>query len=281
MVPAAILFDMDDTILAYDAGLDTDECWRLACSAHLVGSVFEARIADAIREIKRQASWYWSDPERHRIGRMDLSKARAGFVAAALRTIAGGKPDADSAGGKDEHGKANAGAGGLGLGGDWAFEPSLCDRIATDYGKARDALVGVYPGALDTIAYIRQMGIPIALLTNGASLPQRAKIERFGLDRLFEHILVEEEFGVGKPEPEVYRHALRLLGVAPENAWMVGDNYQWEIVAPQELGMRGIWLNHKEVDPASLPVQPYRVIRTLSELIPLLEQHADNGSRRA
>jgi len=251
MLPAAILFDMDDTILAYDAGLDTDGCWHRACSAHLTGGSLEAGIDGIIREIKREASWYWSDPERHRIGRMDLRKARAGFVETALRSVAGTEP-----------GEASL----------------LGERIAEDYGKARDALVDVYPGAIDTIVHIRQLGIPIALLTNGASIPQRAKIERYGLDRLFEHILVEEEFGIGKPEPEVYRHALCLLGAAPEDTWMVGDNYQWEIAAPQSLGIRGIWLNHKGVDPVSLPVQPFRVIRTLSELVPMLDQLVEGGN---
>jgi putative hydrolase of the HAD superfamily len=248
-LPAAMLFDMDDTILAFDAGLDVDECWRAACTAHLTGNGYGGDIEEVVLAIKLEARWYWSESDRHRAGRLDLRKARTAIIAAALSKL-----------GIDER---------LGLGASDLL--GLCDRIAVAYGEARDALVDVYPGAIDTLAHVQKLGIPIALLTNGASLPQRQKIERFGLDRIFEHILVEEEFGIGKPEPEVYLHALRLLGVKAEEAWMVGDNYEWEIVAPQSLGIRGIWVNHRGVDPATLPVQPFRTIRTLTELIPLLD----------
>ena len=80
----------------------------------------------------------------------------------------------------------------------------------------------------------------------GRALPlrqvQRAKIERFGLAPLFDAIVVEGEFGVGKPEPAVYAHALAALGVSAADAWMVGDNLEWDVVTPRRLGMKGIWI---------------------------------------
>jgi putative hydrolase of the HAD superfamily len=253
-LPAAVLFDMDDTILAFDAGLDVDECWRAACFAHLTGNGYHGDLDEVVRAVKLVARWYWSDPERHRTGRLDLRKARMAIIAAAFRKLG-----------------IDGWWSGLGLGLGDSDLLGLCDRIAVMYSDARDALVDVYPGAVDTLAHVQKLGIPIALLTNGASLPQRQKIERFGLDRIFKTILVEEEFGIGKPEPEVYLHALRLLDVKAEETWMVGDNYEWEIIAPQSLGIRGIWVNHRGVDPVTLPVQPYRTVRSITELIPLLD----------
>ena len=41
----------------------------------------------------------------------------------------------------------------------------------------------------------------LAMITNGASATQRAKIERFHLAPYFDHILIEGELGFGKPEP--------------------------------------------------------------------------------
>ena len=32
-----------------------------------------------------------------------------------------------------------------------------------------------------------------------------------------------------------------VLGVGPHETWMVGDNLEWEIVAPQRLGIYAIW----------------------------------------
>ena len=111
-------------------------------------------------------------------------------------------------------------------------------------------------------------GVKLALVTNGASDIQRAKIARFELEHRFHHIQIEGEFGQGKPELAVYRHALEKLGCAADDAWMVGDNYEWEVVAPQKLGMSGIWYDPYDAGvPAHATAQPSRVIKKLSELV--------------
>jgi putative hydrolase of the HAD superfamily len=97
---------------------------------------------------------------------------------------------------------------------------------------------------------------------------QRYKIERFDLGHRFHHIQIEGEFGQGKPELAVYRHALQRLGCEACDAWMVGDNYEWEVVAPQKLGMCGIWYDpHDAGVPAHATAQPTRVIKRLGELL--------------
>ena len=63
------------------------------------------------------------------------------------------------------------------------------------------------------------MGVRLALITNGAAAPQRAKVVRFDLTHRFHHIQIEGEHGFGKPEERAYRHALQTLGVAPEDTW--------------------------------------------------------------
>jgi putative hydrolase of the HAD superfamily len=49
---------------------------------------------------------------------------------------------------------------------------------------------------------------------------------------------------------------------------MVGDNYEWEVVAPQALGMAGIWYDPFNAGvPAHATAQPTRIIKRLAELI--------------
>lgn len=246
LLPKALLVDMDDTILAYEQGIDLDGCWIRVCGKYLTGAG-GPDVESVVDAIKKQAGWYWSDAERHRLGRLDLTMARAEIIGSALQQ--------------------------LGI-----QDRALPGLIASDYGIERDEKVSVFPGAIQTIHYIKSLGIPLAMLTNGASAPQRHKIDRFELAPLFDHILIEGEFGSGKPDSRVYEHALKLLGAAPEEAWMIGDNYQWEVVAPQKLGIKSVWVNHKGKDPLSMhEIQPFRTIRTFSELIPLLEELRGRG----
>jgi FMN phosphatase YigB (HAD superfamily) len=69
-------------------------------------------------------------------------------------------------------------------------------------------------------------------------------------------------------EERAYNHAMEVLGVGPDETWMVGDNLEWEIVAPQRLGIYAIWHDGYGVGlPRNSPIRPDRIIRRLSELL--------------
>jgi putative hydrolase of the HAD superfamily len=104
-------------------------------------------------------------------------------------------------------------------------------------------------------------------VTNGDAAMQRDKIERFALAPFFDVVVIEGEFGAGKPDPAVYRHALAALGAAPPDTIMVGDNLDWDVAAPQRLGLAGVWLDRPGGGlPAGSPVRPDRTIRSLADL---------------
>jgi putative hydrolase of the HAD superfamily len=80
-------------------------------------------------------------------------------------------------------------------------------------------------------------------------------------------MFIEGEVGFGKPDERVYRLALETLDVGPKDAWMVGDNLEWDVAQPQRLGIFAIWIDgkgsgHRKLDS----IRPDRTIRRLSEL---------------
>ena len=232
-LPKALLLDLDDTILD-DTGRAA-ECWRDACLAHQsdLGAVDPATLLEVIG---RNRAHYWSDPERHRVGRLDQPAARREIVRTSLEAL-----------GVDA--------------------PSLAERIAEAYGSRRDRRIQPFAGAIETVRWLRENGCRLALLTNGSGAAQRTKIDRFGLADLFETILIEGELGFGKPDARVYGLALDALGIEPSEAWMVGDNLEWDVAAPQRLGIFGIWVDVRAAGlPPEHPVRPDRIVRRLAEL---------------
>jgi putative hydrolase of the HAD superfamily len=194
-----------------------------------------------VAEIDATRTWYWDDRERHRLGRLNLDRARTEIVAMALQ----------------RHG---------------IDAPALAAHIAICHAELRAQVMKPFPGALETLNRFRERGMRLALLTNGAGIPQRGKIERFGLASFFDCIIIEGEFGVGKPDERVYCHALRQLSVAPADAWMVGDNLEWDVGAPQQLGMTGVWVDFAGMGlPASSDIRPDYTISSLTELATLLQ----------
>ena len=67
-----------------------------------------------------------------------------------------------------------------------------------------------YPevGEVYAIHYFRRHDVKLGLITNGDAQGQRAKIDRFNLAALLESVVVEGEFGVGKPDARVFQHSL-------------------------------------------------------------------------
>ena len=234
-LPKAILFDLDDTILRFSAS--GEECWRDVCEkfAPRIEGVTSEELFDTVRA---HAQAYWTQPQLPPSKRLDLPSSRREHVAESLRS--------------------------LGIAG-----PGIAVEIADAFSASRDSWLTPFPGAVETLERLQERGVRLALITNGAAEPQWRKINRFRLARLFDSIVVEGEFGVGKPDPRVYHHAMDVLGVTATDTWVVGDNFGWEVEAPQALGIRAVWCDHRaEGIPSHETAVPDRIVNAISELLP-------------
>ncbi len=231
-LPRVLLLDLDDTILDDSGG--SDECWLTVCSEVALErrGIDRDELRAAIETTRR---WYWSDAERHRVGRHDLRAASTRIAALAL-----GRLD--------------------------IADPALAGRIGHRYQDLRDAALRPLPGAIGTLDRLRAAGATLGLVTNGAAASQRAKIDRFDLGAYFSYIGIEGAVGVGKPCLGAYLVALRALGCAARDAWMVGDNLEWDVRAPQRLGIRGVWINPAGIAPGD-GAPPDRTVATLADLL--------------
>ena len=228
----ALLVDLDDTLLDYSGGVELS--WTQACASCCVPGGIEApTLVAAIAETRR---WFWDDPERHRRERVNMLGAWQHIVEFALDRL--GRP-----------------------------APELAAAIARDYAARRRAVMQLFPDSVACLTGLRRRGIPLALVTNGDAGQQRDKIGRHDLARFFDAIVIEGEFGAGKPDEAVYRHALKALGMTPGETLMVGDHLEFDVGAPQRLGLTGVWMDRGGLGlPEGSDVRPHRIIRSLDEL---------------
>lgn len=232
-LPQAILFDLDDTII--DDSANVHDAWLTVVESR-AGALTGLAPADVVAVVYEVRDWFWSDVDRHRTGRADLRATTAWIIGEALSRF--GVEDA-----------------------------ALARSIADDYRDLRDGARSLFPGPIETLERTRSLGIQAALLTNGGSEGQRAKLVQFDLARHFDYICIEGEFGCGKPDARVYRGALADLKCAPERAWMVGDNLEWDVAAPMRLGITGIWHDRFRTGlPAGETVVPDRIVLGVHEI---------------
>ncbi len=234
-LPQALLCDLDDTIL--DDTSARAPAWRRAtewASRQAEGLDSEALFQAVLRSV----DWYWSNPERHKQGRIDLNGASATIVGMALTELGIDRPD-------------------------------LASGAADMYRDIRSEGYRPFPGAVEALETLLARGVRLGLITNGGASIQRWKLERLDLTRYFEHVHIEGEEGFGKPDPRVYEGAMEALGAGPDRTWCVGDNLEWEVAAPQRLGIYSIWMDlAREGLPDGTSVKPDRIVSSLSELLP-------------
>jgi putative hydrolase of the HAD superfamily len=239
MLPHAVLFDLDDTLIRANGGAEA--AWLVVTHelADDLAPLTPSEVAEAIGAFARH---FWADPERHRLWRVRLSEARREIVVGSFAVLA-------STGRR--------------------VPPAVvARRLADRFSAYRDENMRLFPEAHEVIDALRACGTRLALVTNGASEAQRAKLDRFDLAHRFDHIQIEGEHEFGKPDERAYLHALRQLGVHARDTWMVGDNLEWEVAAPQRLGIFGIWFDAAGKGlPRDTPIRPDRIIASLSELL--------------
>jgi HAD superfamily hydrolase (TIGR01509 family) len=117
----------------------------------------------------------------------------------------------------------------------------------------------------ETLALLKDAGFKLAVVSNRDS-PYSEYLEEIGLGQFFDFSLAAGVVNSWKPDPEIFRQALKLANSSPGQAVYVGDNYYADVVGARRAGIRPILLDpHDVFNDADC-----EVITGLNEIIGLL-----------
>jgi len=134
--------------------------------------------------------------------------------------------------------------------------------------------ISEYDDALEVLGWLHEKKLALAVVSNSI-FPREYHLEdlqNFGLAPFFRTTLFSSEIGRRKPHPEIFNRALKALSLGPEEVIFVGDRMREDILGPQKLGIRAVLKYHPRRD-YSLDVKPLAMVKSLSELLPLVEKH--------
>lgn len=127
--------------------------------------------------------------------------------------------------------------------------------------------VDLYPDALPVLEALYQR-LPLVALTNG-----NADVHRLALGHYFVAAYSAVHVGAAKPDRPMFEAAARGAGVPLERLIHVGDDPVTDVAGAAQHGLRAIWLNRSGMPwPSNLPRVDYEEIRSLDQLLPLLER---------
>lgn len=103
----------------------------------------------------------------------------------------------------------------------------------------------LFPYAIETLEYLRQK-YNLHLISNGFKEACEKKIACSNLSPYFNTVTISEVFGVNKPDPRIFDHALHQGKAKKEESIMIGDNIDADVRGALRFGMDAIFFNPLE-----------------------------------
>ncbi|MDN4598339.1 HAD family hydrolase [Leifsonia virtsii] len=239
--PRVVLFDLDDTLFAHRAAVESG----ILRYADTLGAPYGALEAEELTTL-----WHDLEEEHYHsylAGRLDFEgqrQARARDFAARHGVVL-------------DDGQASA----------WFAD--YFEHYVAAWTLHDDALP-----ALDELER-RIPGVRFGLITNGDLAFQSRKVHAVGLDARVEHVVASGEVGIPKPDEAIFRFACDAFGVSPAEAAYVGDRLRTDAIGAARAGLTGVWLNRRDAVPSSddehdALAAGVLTIRSLAELPELL-----------
>lgn len=127
-------------------------------------------------------------------------------------------------------------------------------------------IVEAIPGAVDILPVLKTDWI-LAIATNADISDEediRAALRRINIDQWLDKIYCYKKIGYCKPSLEFYQYIVNDLKLAPTSIFMVGDNYEADILGANRCGIRAIWLNRRDQE-----IRVTKMVQTIHQLTDL------------
>jgi putative hydrolase of the HAD superfamily len=112
------------------------------------------------------------------------------------------------------------------------------------YRKAKEAHMMLYPHVRITLSELLRMGIRLGVVSDAPRLPVWLRIVSLNLHHYFEKVITFDDTGERKPSPKPFLKIIEEMKIKPQNAIMVGDWAERDIVGAKNIGMITAWAKY-------------------------------------
>lgn len=127
--------------------------------------------------------------------------------------------------------------------GRWSEPLPTGEQLLKEYPFLFSQYTTLFADALATLRTLREKGLLLGVITNGAAVMQLQKLDHSGIRPLLDVTVVSGVHGIRKPQKELFLRAAAYAGVAPEQCLFVGDHPICDLKGSAEAGMHPIYLD--------------------------------------
>ncbi|MCQ8879990.1 pyrimidine 5'-nucleotidase [Pseudoalteromonas shioyasakiensis] len=128
---------------------------------------------------------------------------------------------------------------------EWANKLNVpAQQLNDDFLTAMTEICVPLPGAIELLTKLKAHA-KLGIITNGFTQLQARRLERTGLQEMFDWLVISEQVGIAKPAVEIFEHTFKLMGYPEkEHVLMVGDTANSDILGGMNAGIDTCWLQH-------------------------------------
>ncbi|MBX0357028.1 HAD family hydrolase [Halobacillus sp. Nhm2S1] len=147
------------------------------------------------------------------------------------------------------------------------LEKQVEEELYQDYNDSFQRYCTPFQGLHEVLLQLRSSKLRLGMITNGNGRFQMDNILALGIQPFFETILISEWEGVKKPDPTIFKRAIKRMNLCSDACVYVGDHLEKDVRAAEDIGMTAIWKKGRQDENSSVRYSIYH----LNELPTLLK----------
>ncbi|KKN65544.1 hypothetical protein LCGC14_0480700 [marine sediment metagenome] len=111
------------------------------------------------------------------------------------------------------------------------------------YHKEKVNSIRLYDDVQNCLERLNDNRIKTAIISDGIPIKQYEKILRLNIDKLIDFIVISDEIGVKKPNPELFKYSLSKFGIKNKEMIYIGDRLDKDILPANLANIYSIYLH--------------------------------------
>jgi putative hydrolase of the HAD superfamily len=139
--------------------------------------------------------------------------------------------------------------------------------------------IKLYDDVENSLEKLRDLTIKTAIITDGIPIKQYEKILRLKIDILIDLVVISDEIGIKKPNPELFNYCLKKFGVKGQETIYVGDRIDKDIIPANLNNIYSVYLHRGgKYDTLNVDyevqgnLKPNYEINNLNELFEIIDE---------
>ena len=112
------------------------------------------------------------------------------------------------------------------------------------YRRAREAALVPYPHVIMTLMELMKMQLRLGVVSDAPAKEAWLRLSYLNLHHIFDAVVTFDDSGERKPAPGPFRKVLKKLGVRADEALMIGDWAERDVVGAKQVGMKTVFARY-------------------------------------